>query len=112
MLARRSGSERRTREATGGNPARREVPIRSDLVVGVVFNLAVWFALHVLFGTLDEQSAYGMRLLVPEFATLDGAALLISLGAFVALLRFEWRVLKTLGSASFVGMVYQVFLVG
>ena len=82
------------------------------VVVGVVLNLAVWFALHVLFGTLNEQSVYGMRLLVPEFATLNGAALLISLGALVALLRFEWGMLKTLGTATLAGMLYQVFLVG
>ena len=81
-------------------------------VVGVIFNLAVWFALHVLFGTLNEQYAYGMRLLIPEFATLNVAALLISVAAFVALLRFEWGMLRTLGSATLVGMVYQFFLGG
>ena len=43
-----------------------------------------------------------MRLLDPEFATLNGAALLISLRAFVAHLRFEWGLLKTLGSVPLV----------
>ena len=53
-----------------------------------------------------------MQLLVPEFATLNIAAVLISAGAFVALLRFEWGMLKTLGSATPVGMFYHVFLLG
>lgn len=79
-------------------------------VVGVILNLAVWFALHVLFGTLNERSAYGVHLLIPEFATLNVAALLISVGAFGALFRFKWGMLRTLAAATIVGMCYQFFL--
>ena len=81
-------------------------------VVGVVLNLAIWFALHVLFGTLNEQYTYGIRLLIPDFATVNAAAMLISVGAIVALLRFGWGMVRTLGTATLVGIVYQLVIVG
>ena len=37
----------------------------------MILNLSIWFALHTLFGTVHEQHVYGMRLLVPEWATID-----------------------------------------
>jgi chromate transporter len=37
-------------------------------VVGVVLNLAVWFSLHVLFGTVVERTWHGLRLHVPSCA--------------------------------------------
>ena len=40
-------------------------------VVGVVANLAVWFALHTLFGTVETRSVYGLRLLIPDPSTID-----------------------------------------
>ncbi len=44
-------------------------------VVGVVLNLAVWFALHVLFAKLYSVSRFGLHLAVPRLDTLDLAAL-------------------------------------
>ena len=38
-------------------------------VVGVIMNLAIWFALHVLFGRLDPWSGYGMTLDMPVWST-------------------------------------------
>src|SRR5690606_28559761 len=58
-------------------------------VVGVVLNLAVWFGLHVLFGTVTETWAGPLRLWVPDPSTLDPAALVLAAGAFLALFRFK-----------------------
>lgn len=44
-------------------------------MVGVVLNLAVWFALHTLFGEVHVITAGPVRLQLPALSTLDGAAL-------------------------------------
>lgn len=58
-------------------------------VVGVILNLVIWFALHVLFADVDEVKSFGARLLVPDWSTLDVAAVVIAAAALVALLRFK-----------------------
>ncbi len=40
-------------------------------VVGVILNLALWFALHVAFARVDEVSAGPLRLAWPDLASLD-----------------------------------------
>lgn len=74
-------------------------------VVGVVLNLAVWFALHTLFGQVESHDAGPARLLVPRISTLDWRALLIAAGATLALFRFKAGMLPTLGAAALVGVV-------
>jgi chromate transporter len=44
-------------------------------VVGVIANLSLWFALHMMFGTVDTVTAGPLRLAVPDPATLDAVAL-------------------------------------
>ena len=73
-------------------------------VVGVILNLAVWFALHVIFEQVDEVHAYGLRLYLPEPATLGLASLVIAVGAFVALFRFKLGMIPTLLSSAAVGL--------
>lgn len=75
-------------------------------VVGVILNLAIWFSLHVLFAEVDEVRTAGMRLLVPEWATVDPAALLITIGSFVSLFLLNWGLIRTLLLAATAGLVY------
>jgi chromate transporter len=75
-------------------------------VVGVILNLAVWFSIHVLFAEVGEVHAAGMRVMVPSWATLDVAALLITVGAFVALFVLKWGMIRTLFLAAAAGMLY------
>lgn len=81
-------------------------------VVGVVLNLAVWFAVHVAFERVGEWRGYGVRLLVPEFASANAAAIVIAIGAFVAMFRFRWSMLRTLGVSAIAGAVYVLALRG
>jgi len=81
-------------------------------VVGVILNLAVWFALHVIFGQVDEVHAYGLRLFVPAVATLDTAALIIAAGAFVAIFRFKLGMIPTLFASAVAGLVYYLLVRG
>jgi chromate transporter len=74
-------------------------------VVGVVLNLAVWFALHTAFGRVDEPRRAGVRLLVPHLNTVDLASVAISIAAAVALFRFKRGVMITLAGAATAGLV-------
>ena len=58
-------------------------------VVGVILNLSVWFALHVLFGNVTPTRHGPLRIWTPEFATLNVEAL--ALAALAAALLFGLR---------------------
>lgn len=79
-------------------------------VVGVILNLAVWFALHVMFASIATERRFGLRLLIPDLATLDIASLLIAVAAFLALLRLRWGMLPTLALAAAAGLIYDLLL--
>jgi chromate transporter len=82
-------------------------------VVGVILNLAVWFALHTLFGKVDEVVWNGVRLFVPVSETVDLAAIAIAALASLALFRFKLGMIPTLGLSAGAGLLYYlVFLSG
>ncbi len=66
-------------------------------VVGVIANLSLWFALHVLFNRIDTVNAGPVRLIVPNVTSLDPVALVVGLGAAVLLLMRHWSILPVLG---------------
>jgi chromate transporter len=80
-------------------------------VVGVIMNLAIWFSLHTLFAQVDEVHRFGMRLFVPNLATIDPAATLITIGAFIALLYLHIGVFKMLAGSMLVGILYYLLFV-
>jgi len=75
-------------------------------VVGVVLNLAVWFALHVVFGEVQEQALGPVRLFIPVWHTIQWAALAIAVGALVAMFRFRAGMMATLFVSAALGVVY------
>jgi len=75
-------------------------------VVGVILNLAVWFALHVAFGTVDEVHVLGMRLLIPDVATASYESIAIAAAAFVLMFRLGWGMLGTLAVCMTAGAAY------
>jgi len=56
-------------------------------VVGVILNLAAWFALNVLFSKVTEAHAGPVRWFVVDFASLDITAAILT--AIAALLMFR-----------------------
>jgi chromate transporter len=72
-------------------------------VVGVILNLAVWFSIHTLFARVGEVHALGARLLVPDWTTLDPAALLLAVAAALALFRFKLGMIPVLLGSAVVG---------
>ena len=75
-------------------------------VVGVVLNLAIWFALHTLFGEVRELRASGVRLDVPVPASLDVPALLLTVAALVAVFRFKLGPVPVILGSAAVGLLY------
>ena len=65
-------------------------------VVGVIANLSLWFALHVVFARVDERHIGPLRLFVPDAASLDVAALALSCLALVLIFALRWSIVATL----------------
>ena len=72
-------------------------------VVGVILNLTVWFALHVLFATLI-RTRFGV---VPQPETLDPAALSLSVVAAIALFVFHQGIIRTLLVTAMLGLAWK-----
>ena len=75
-------------------------------VVGVIANLGLWFALHVLFARVETFEMGVMRYSQPEWASFDlGVAGLVAL-AFALLFVARWSVLRTLGICAVAGFLF------
>ena len=77
-------------------------------VVGVIANLALWFALHVLFARTVPLRAGPLALDVPVLASLDVLALILAAVAALALFQFKRGVITTLAITSAVGLVLKL----
>jgi chromate transporter len=77
-------------------------------VVGVILNLAVWFAQHVLFREQKSYAAFGMEIDYPVLASVDLYAL--ALAALAAIMMFVIRVglVKTLIACSAAGVALRL----
>jgi chromate transporter len=73
-------------------------------VVGVIANLSLWFALHVLFREVGELPIGLARLYWPEWSSFDWRTALIGAGAALLLFRFKLNIIKMLGLAALAGM--------
>ncbi|OJU20410.1 MULTISPECIES: chromate efflux transporter [unclassified Sphingomonas] len=74
-------------------------------VVGVILNLAVWFGIHTLFRAVLRVHYAGLGFDVPVLASLDLAALLLALGAAIAVFRFKVGMIPVLATTSAVGVL-------
>ena len=79
-------------------------------VVGVVLNLAIWFALFTLFDTVEERRGYGAVLYQPELSSLNVAGLAIAVASAVAVFRFRVPTLRVVLAAAAVGVIHQLFV--
>jgi chromate transporter len=74
-------------------------------VVGVVLNLAVWFALHVLFAEVRQAQALGLTLDVPVLTSINLASLVLTIGALLAVFRFKIGMIPVLAACSAAGVL-------
>ncbi|MGL5860105.1 MAG: chromate transporter, partial [Phycicoccus sp.] len=73
-------------------------------VVGVIANLAVFFAVHTLFARTTVVGAGPVSVELPVLASARLDAVLIGVVAAVLLLRLRWSVLRTLGACALLGL--------
>jgi chromate transporter len=73
-------------------------------VVGVIANLALWFALHVLFGDVGEVQLGALRLYQPVLASIDWRAGLIAAVAAGLAFRLGWSVPRILALCAAMGL--------
>jgi chromate transporter len=74
-------------------------------VVGVILNLAIWFALHTWFRDTVPVGGYGIGFDMPVLASVNPWALALSLAAIVAIFRFKAGTIQTLAACSAAGVV-------
>lgn len=77
-------------------------------VVGVVLNLAVWFSLHTLFGSVDEVTWSALRLYVPQWSSVQVPSLVLAALAALALFRLKMGMLPTLAGCAVCGAAYHL----
>lgn len=77
-------------------------------VVGVVLNLALWFARHVLFRQ-HERLQHGIAWIdAPRIESIDPAAASLTVAAAVAMFWFRADMLATLGGYAVAGVVIRM----
>ncbi|HEX2792862.1 MAG TPA: chromate efflux transporter [Croceicoccus sp.] len=74
-------------------------------VVGVIANLALWFALHVLFARVDTVTAGPMRLQVPAWESFDWRAGLIAAVAAILIFALKRGIIATLAVSAGLGLL-------
>ncbi len=107
-----------------GGPAveasRHEVKLSAPLtaitaaVVGVILNLGVFFAYHVLWpATRDDTCSAQSVLSTGAFAgPFEWFSLAIGAAAFVALWRFKMNIIAVIGACAGLGLIYKLFIAG
>ena len=75
-------------------------------VVGVILNLAVWFALHTLFAEVQETTTTGLRLWLPVLHTIQWPSLVLAATAAIAMFRFKLGMVPTLAASALLGCGY------
>jgi chromate transporter len=73
-------------------------------VVGVIANLAVYFAVHTLFGKTTRVDRFGFSLELPDLTSPRPVAFGIAIIAALLIFRLKWSVLRTLGVCAALGL--------
>src|SRR5947209_12063522 len=74
-------------------------------VVGVVLNLAVWFAIQTVFRDVQTVRLFPLNFDAPALSSVDPWALALSLAAAIAIFRFKAGMIPTLAACCVAGIV-------
>jgi chromate transporter len=77
-------------------------------VVGVIANLALYFALHTLFSETEQHTWGPITTGLPVPGTVIWSAVAITALGFLAIFRLRWSVLRTLGVCALAGVAWQI----
>jgi chromate transporter len=73
-------------------------------VVGVILNLAIWFAIHTVFRQTTPVRAFPLSFDAPVLASIDIWALVLSVAAALAIFRFKIGMIPTLAACCAAGI--------
>jgi chromate transporter len=73
-------------------------------VVGVILNLAIWFAIHTIFSAAVQIKAWPLAFDAPVLSSLNPWALGLTLAAALAIFRLNWGMIPTLASSCGAGV--------
>jgi chromate transporter len=79
-------------------------------VVGVILNLSLWFALHVLFAKVTPVNHGPLRLWTPDFTTFDWLSGALAVLAVILLLWRHWGVIAVLAICAGLGLALKMAL--
>jgi chromate transporter len=74
-------------------------------VVGVILNLAIWFAIHTVFREVWPVRGFGFSFDAPVPGSVIPSALMLSLAAVIAIFRLRIGMMATLAACSLAGVV-------
>jgi chromate transporter len=77
-------------------------------VVGVILNLSIWFALHMLFKETKPVRSFGLSFDMPVFSSIDVAALVLAVAAATAIFRFNLGMLTVLAGSCVAGVALRL----
>jgi chromate transporter len=78
-------------------------------VVGVIANLAIYFAVHTIFTEVRADRTLGpLTLDAPVWSSTSPRAVVIAAIAFILLFRWKWSVLRVLGACALLGIAAEV----
>ena len=77
-------------------------------VVGVILNLTVWFALHTIFGKVNDISVGPLSFHLPELASVNWVAAALSALAFILLFALHRGIITTLAICGALAVAWHV----
>jgi chromate transporter len=77
-------------------------------VAGVVLNLALWFALHTAFASVDDVSSGPFQFSVPDVSSIQWVSVAISIAAAVLVFRIRIGTLKVIAVCAMLGALATV----
>lgn len=88
----------------GNKPLSSALTAITATVVGVILNLAIWFAVHTVFRETFRIETYGLSFDAPVWRSVNGWALFLSLAAALAIFRFKAGMIPVLLACSLAGL--------
>jgi len=73
-------------------------------VVGVIANLTLWFALHVLFRQVSDVGFGPLTLTLPDLASFDWKVAVVALLAALLIFRLRFGIIRTLAISAAAGL--------
>ena len=73
--------------------------------MGVIVNLALWFALHVFFARVDLIEGWGLRLWLPDATSLDWRVLAVAIVSGYLLLARHWNIALVLAASAGLSLI-------